>query len=125
MDYEKTYIGNRTIWGGEKPFGISAVDRRQHLYVIGKTGTGKTTLLKNLISQDIERGHGLALIDPHGDLAEEILDCIPPWRADHVLYFNPGDSDFPVGQSSELLKTSGGIRGVRALNTSSMLLSPP
>lgn len=97
MDYDKTYIGNRTIWGGEKPFGISAVDRRQHLYVIGKTGTGKTTLLKNLISQDIERGHGLALIDPHGDLAEEILDYIPPWRADHVLYFNPADSDFPIG----------------------------
>jgi Helicase HerA, central domain/TraM recognition site of TraD and TraG len=97
MDYETTYIGNREIWGGEKPFGISRVDRRQHLYIIGKTGTGKTTLLRNLICQDIERGNGVALIDPHGDLAEEILDCIPSWRADHVLYFNPADSDFPVG----------------------------
>src|SRR5438105_5349620 len=97
MIYETTNIGNREIWGGQKPFGISRVDRRQHLYVIGKTGTGKTTLLRNLICQDIERGNGVALIDPHGDLAEEILDCIPSWRADHVLYFNPADSDFPVG----------------------------
>ncbi len=97
MDYETTYIGNRKIWGGEKPFGISTVDRRQHLYVIGKTGTGKTTLLRNLISQDIERGRGVGVIDPHGDLAEEILDSIPKWRANDVLYFNPADSDFPVG----------------------------
>lgn len=97
MDDQITYIGNRNIWGGEKPFGISPVDRRQHLYIIGKTGTGKTTLLRNLICQDIERGHGIGLIDPHGDLAEEILDCIPAWRADHVLYFNPADVDFPVG----------------------------
>jgi hypothetical protein len=97
MDYQTTYIGNREIWGGQKPFGISPVDRRQHLYVIGKTGTGKTTLLRNLICQDIERGNGIGLIDPHGDLAEEILDCIPSWRSDHVLYFNPADSNFPVG----------------------------
>jgi hypothetical protein len=97
MDYETTYIGNRNVWGGEKPFGISPVDRRQHLYVIGKTGTGKTTLLRNLICQDIERGHGVGVIDPHGDLAEELLDCIPSWRADDVVYFNPADSDFPVG----------------------------
>ena len=97
MDYETTYIGNRTIWGGEKPFGISRIDRRQHLYAIGKTGTGKTTLLRNLICQDIEGGHGVALIDPHGDLAEEILDCIPSRRADDLIYFNPADSDFPVG----------------------------
>jgi hypothetical protein len=97
MDYETTYIGNRVMWGGEKPFGISRVDRRQHLYAIGKTGTGKTALLRNLICQDIERGYGVGVIDPHGDLAEELLDCIPAWRADHLLYFNPADSDFPVG----------------------------
>lgn len=97
MDYETTYIGNRKVWGGEVPFGISHVDRRQHLYAIGKTGTGKTTLLRNLICQDIERGHGVGIIDPHGDLAEELLDCIPSWRADDVLYFNPADSDFPDG----------------------------
>jgi len=108
MDYETTYIGNRTIWGGEKPFGISRVDRRQHLYAIGKTGTGKTTLLRNLICQDIERGFGVGVIDPHGDLAEELLDCIPSWRSDHVLYFNPADADFPIGFN--LVRSSLGAR---------------
>src|SRR5258706_3945957 len=94
---DETYIGDRTVWGESAPFGISAADRRQHLYAIGKTGTGKTTLLCNLICQDIERGHGVGVIDPHGDLAEELLDRIPPWRTDHVLYFNPSDSEFPIG----------------------------
>lgn len=93
----ETYIGNRIGWGGSTPFGISAVDRRQHLYAIGKTGTGKTTLLSNLICQDIERGYGVGVIDPHGDLAEELLNRIPAWRANHVLYFNPADSEFPIG----------------------------
>jgi hypothetical protein len=97
MNYETTYIGNRAVWGGEMPFGISRADRRQHVYVVGKTGTGKTTLLQNLIRQDIERGHGVGVIDPHGDLAEELLNCIPAWRTEDVLYFNPADSDFPVG----------------------------
>jgi DNA helicase HerA-like ATPase len=67
------------------------------LYVIGKTGSGKTTLLRNLILQHITLGHGVGLIDPHGDLAEELLHHIPPHRADHVVYFNPGDIDFPIG----------------------------
>src|ERR1700716_3078274 len=89
MAYETIYIGNRIIWGSEKAFGISRVDRRQHLYAVGKTGTGKTTLLRNLICQDIENGHGVGVIDPHGDLSEELLDSIPSWRADHLLYFNP------------------------------------
>jgi hypothetical protein len=97
MDYETTYIGNRNVWGGEKPFGILREDRRQHIYVIGKTGTGKTTLLRSLICQDIESGHGVGVIDPHGDLAEELLDCIPAGRTDDLLYFNPADSSFPVG----------------------------
>src|SRR2546428_5494644 len=96
MGYE-TYIGNRSVWGTSKPFGISHADRRQHLYTIGKTGTGKTTLLCNLICQDIEQGRGVGVIDPHGDLAEELLNRIPAWRTDHVLYFNPGDSEFPIG----------------------------
>lgn len=96
MEHE-TYIGIRYVWGGSRPFGISRTARRQHLYTIGKTGTGKTTLLRNLICQDIERGHGVGVIDPHGDLAEELLDCIPPWRTDHVVYFDPADSEFPIG----------------------------
>jgi hypothetical protein len=90
-------LGERPGWGDARPFGIAAIDARQHLYLIGKTGSGKTTLLKNLIVQHIALGHGVGVIDPHGDLAEELLDHIPPQRADHLVYFNPGDIEFPVG----------------------------
>jgi hypothetical protein len=90
-------IGERHGWGEPQTFGISAVDQRQHIYVIGKTGSGKTTLLRNLILQHIALGHGVGLIDPHGDLAEELLNHIPPHRADHLVYFNPGDIEFPIG----------------------------
>ena len=79
------------------PFGIAIEDSRQHLYVIGKTGSGKTTLLKSLIVQHIQAGHGVGVIDPHGDLAEELLDFIPPWRTNDVAYFNPSDLEHPVG----------------------------
>lgn len=90
-------IGEREGWGDPQPFGISAVDARQHIYIIGKTGSGKTTLLRNLIIQHIALGHGVGVIDPHGDLAEELLNHIPPKRADHLVYFNPGDLEFPIG----------------------------
>lgn len=90
------YIGHRHGWDSEALFGISRADRRQHLYTIGKTGVGKTTLLRNLIVQDIDAGEGVGVIDPHGDLAEELLDHIPPHRIDHVVYFNPADVDFPA-----------------------------
>ena len=90
-------IGERPGWGEPQPFGISAIDQRQHIYLIGKTGSGKTTLLRNLIVQHIALGHGVGLIDPHGDLAEELLHHIPPHRADHLVYFNPGDLEFPIG----------------------------
>jgi hypothetical protein len=92
-------IGEREEWGDPEPFGISPVDQRQHIYVIGKTGSGKTTLLRNMILQHIELGHGLGLIDPHGDLAEDILGHIPRNRTDHVCYFNPSDLDFPVSMN--------------------------
>src|SRR5882672_224862 len=90
-------IGMREVWGGEIPFGLAVPDRRQHLYVIGKSGTGKTALLRNSIIQDIAAGHGVGVIDPHGDLAEELLNHIPPWRADHLVFFNPGDLEYPIG----------------------------
>ena len=90
-------IGERHGWGEPQPFGIAAVDERQHIYIIGKTGSGKTTLLRNLILQHIALGHGVGVIDPHGDLAEELLNHIPPKRADHLVYFNPGDIEFPIG----------------------------
>ena len=66
------------------------------MYIIGKTGTGKSTLLGNMIISDIKAGHGVALIDPHGDLAEEILDYIPDHRIEDVIYFNPADNEYPV-----------------------------
>jgi hypothetical protein len=90
-------FGLRKGWGDPAPFGMSAEDRRHHVHVIGQTGSGKTTLLKNLIIQHIIAGHGVGVIDPHGDLAEELLDHIPPGRTDDVCYFNPSDFDFPIG----------------------------
>ena len=80
-----------------KKFGIHRSDRRQHMYVIGKTGVGKTELLKNMALQDIENGEGLAIIDPHGEFVEEVLDQIPSHRINDVVYFNPSDVDNPVG----------------------------
>ena len=90
-------IGERDGWGVPQRFGISKLDERQHIYIIGKTGSGKTTLLHNLISQHIALGHGVGVIDPHGDLAETLLSQIPPERSNDLLYFNPGDLEFPVG----------------------------
>lgn len=91
------YIGEREVWGQSQAFGIDAADRRHHIYAIGKTGSGKTTLLRNLIVQDIEAGRGVGVIDPHGDLAEELLDYIPPFRSDDVVYLNAADLDYPIG----------------------------
>jgi hypothetical protein len=96
-DRDIVYIGHRNIWGGEEPFGFSRADRRHHVYCLGKTGSGKTTLLRNLILQDIEAGEGVGVIDPHGDLSEDLLDHIPPSRTDDVVYFNPADTDYPIG----------------------------
>jgi energy-coupling factor transporter ATP-binding protein EcfA2 len=90
-------IGERDQWGRTAPFGLSAVDARQHLYVVGKTGSGKTTLLRNLILQHLEAGHGIGLIDLHGDFTESLLDYFPRHRTDHLVYFNPGDLNFPIG----------------------------
>ena len=77
-------------------FGIKQKNRRAHMYVIGKTGTGKSTLIANMIISDIREGRGVALIDPHGDLAERVLDFVPKERIDDVIYFNPGDLEYPI-----------------------------
>jgi hypothetical protein len=90
-------FGLRHGWGQDSPFGLYSEDRRHHTYIVGKTGTGKTTLLKNLIIQDIEAGRGLGVLDPHGDLATELLDFIPRRRIEDVAYFDPADPDFAVG----------------------------
>lgn len=72
-------------------------DRARHLYIIGQTGTGKSTLLRNLIQQDIEQGKGVCFIDPHGDSVEAILEHVPASRVQDVIYFNPGDVERPMG----------------------------
>ena len=78
-------------------FGIKRADRRSHMYLIGKTGMGKSTLMENMIYSDLRKGEGLAVIDPHGDLAQKILRLIPEERENEVIYFNPADLDRPVG----------------------------
>ena len=87
-----------TNWRNEnKEFYIKDEDRLGHIYAIGKTGVGKSTLLLNLAISDIKRGNGLCIIDPHGDLVETILNQIPIERIDDVIYFNPKDQNFPIG----------------------------
>src|SRR4051812_89634 len=78
-------------------FGIRRADRRAHFYAQGKTQTGKSTLLEQMIVQDIQNGEGVALLDPHGDIAERILATIPSWRADDLCYFNAADLSYPIG----------------------------
>ncbi len=97
LDTDTTEFGLQNVYGGHAPARLSRLDRRQHLYAIGKTGTGKSTLLERLILQDIERGEGVALLDPHGDLASRLLDFIPSSRANQVAYFEPADLAWPIG----------------------------
>lgn len=78
-------------------FGIKVDDRRRHMYVIGKTGMGKTTMLENMVLHDIYNGHGLGIVDPHGDFAEKIVDYIPSHRINDVVYINPSDVEYPIG----------------------------
>lgn len=79
-----------------KRFGIKKDDRRRHIYVIGKTGTGKTTLLENMVISDILCGNGVGIVDPHGEFAEKMLDFIPEERINDVIYFNPADLHHPI-----------------------------
>lgn len=91
-----TPIGITDFRNQQKPFGIKAEDRLGHIYCIGKTGSGKSTLLLNMALADIAEGKGVGVIDPHGDLAEELLSHIPKERITDVLYFNAGDTEYPV-----------------------------
>ncbi len=77
-------------------FGIKKTDRRKHVYIIGKTGTGKSTLIKNMIIQDMRAGEGVAVLDPHGQLVDELLEFVPENRLEDVVIFNPADADYPV-----------------------------
>nr|MBN2278806.1 type IV secretion system DNA-binding domain-containing protein [candidate division Zixibacteria bacterium] len=92
-----TILGETNYRNQRKRFGIKDHDRQRHVYVVGQTGMGKSTLLLNMLVQDIQRGKGVALIDPHGDLAEQLLDHIPQRRMTDVIYINPADTEYPVG----------------------------
>ncbi|MFH1648466.1 MAG: type IV secretion system DNA-binding domain-containing protein [Patescibacteria group bacterium] len=91
-----TYFAVTNYRDIRKKFGIKEKNRRGHIYILGKTGTGKTTLIENMVISDVKDGNGLALIDPHGDLAENILHFIPEERVKDVIYFNPGDLEYPI-----------------------------
>ncbi len=97
MDHpEITYFGKTNFRNQDVAFGIKTDDRRRHMYVIGKTGMGKTTLMEGMVIQDIRNGHGVCFIDPHGDSVEKILNYIPSNRVNDVIYFNPSDLDNPI-----------------------------
>lgn len=98
MENEKiTILGETNYRNQRQRFGIKDHDRQRHVYVVGQTGMGKSTLLLNMLVQDIQRGKGVALIDPHGDLAEQLLVYVPQRRMTDVIYVNPADVDYPVG----------------------------
>ncbi len=90
-------IGANVFRGQERLVRISDDDRRRHLYIVGQTGTGKTTFLKQMIAQDIAQGKGVCVIDPHGDLADYALSVVPSARAGDTVYFDPGDIEMPLG----------------------------
>ncbi|MCL4364079.1 type IV secretion system DNA-binding domain-containing protein [Patescibacteria group bacterium] len=92
-----TFIGHGYYRGVKRPVYIGFEDRRRHVYVIGKTGTGKSVLLEDMAIQDIRDGHGVCVIDPHGDLIDNIVKFVPPERAEDVVYFDPSDVERPMG----------------------------
>jgi CxxC-x17-CxxC domain-containing protein len=91
-----TFFAKTNFRNQDRVFGIKTDDRRRHMYVIGKTGMGKTNLLENLAIQDIQKGHGIAFIDPHGDTAEKLIKAIPASRINDVIYLNPADQEYPI-----------------------------
>jgi len=91
-----TPIGLSNFRGSTEEFGIQPIDRARHIYIIGKTGMGKSTLLENMLYSDILSGRGIALIDPHGDLADTILANIPKSRTNDIVLFDPSDTEYPI-----------------------------
>ncbi|HPN55045.1 MAG TPA: type IV secretion system DNA-binding domain-containing protein [Candidatus Moranbacteria bacterium] len=96
MNKEINFFAKTNFRNQECVFGIKTDDRRRHIYVIGKTGMGKTNLLENMVVQDIRNGKGVCYIDPHGDTAEKLIKAIPSNRINDVIYLNPADQGFPL-----------------------------
>jgi DNA helicase HerA-like ATPase len=91
-----TYFATTNSRGKQVSFGIKRKDRERHMYIIGKTGMGKSTLLENLAIQDIRNGEGMAFIDPHGSTADRIMEYVPEHRIKDVVYFAPFDMEYPL-----------------------------
>src|SRR5947209_9233451 len=96
FDSRITAIAQVNFRNDRRRFGIKRTDRRAHMYIVGKTGTGKSTLIANLARQDLVHGEGFALLDPHGDLAEHVLRLVPPERQADLIYFNVPDTAHPL-----------------------------
>lgn len=96
MNNDTTIFAETNFRNQRVKFGIKAEDRRKHVYIIGKTGMGKTTLLENMAIQDIQKGRGVGIVDPHGEFAEKMLDFVPSQRINDVVYFNPADLEYPI-----------------------------
>lgn len=96
MPEEVTFFAETNYRGQKRRFGIKQDDRRRHMYIIGKTGMGKTTMLEHMVYSDIINGNGLAVVDPHGDFTEKMIDYVPSNRINDVIYFNPADVDWPI-----------------------------
>lgn len=94
---EGLLLGYNMYRGAKKAIRLSQADRNRHMYVVGQTGTGKSTFLENLALQDMLEGRGFAFVDPHGDTAERLLAMVPKERTEDVIYFSPADTDFPMG----------------------------
>lgn len=94
---EGLLLGYNMFRGAKKPIRLAQPDRARHMYVVGQTGTGKSTYLENLALQDMLEGRGFAFVDPHGDTAEKLLAMVPKERTEDVIYFSPADMDYPLG----------------------------
>ncbi|NCN58715.1 hypothetical protein COW99_05440 [Candidatus Roizmanbacteria bacterium CG22_combo_CG10-13_8_21_14_all_38_20] len=99
------YIGKSVYRGMTRPVYLNDEDRARHMYIIGKTGVGKSEQLKSMAIQDIRAGKGICVMDPHGDLIEDLLPMIPPERAEDVIHFDPSDTDRPMGMNLLEAKT--------------------
>jgi len=92
-----TVIGATNFRSTFHEFGIKGDDRRRHIYIVGKSGTGKSTLIENMAIDDVVRGKGVIVVDPHGELADKVLSCVPDNRINDVIVFDPADRSYPIG----------------------------
>ncbi len=92
-----TRLGENVFRGSARPIYITDEDRRRHMYIVGQTGTGKSSLMTNMAVEDIRNGKGVCVIDPHGELIDSILGCVPPERAQDIIIFDPGNINHPIG----------------------------